>query len=122
MYDPTRFLDEHRLLTRRYFFQLGAGAALVAGLAPSRLFAAGPFANRAEKLERFEHYLTPQEKFGDVSRGTPLPHALDDDKKREVGMTRDTWRLEILSDPEHPVRLRNAHGPWRPARRLTSRR
>jgi DMSO/TMAO reductase YedYZ molybdopterin-dependent catalytic subunit len=32
---------------------------------------------------------------------------LPDDKKREVGLTRDTWRLEVISDPEHPVKLRS---------------
>ena len=50
--------------------------------------------------------MTPQEKFGDVSRGKPIPHSLPDEKKREVGLTRDTWQLEVISDPEHPVKLR----------------
>jgi DMSO/TMAO reductase YedYZ molybdopterin-dependent catalytic subunit len=45
--------------------------------------------------------------WADVSRGTPLPHELPDEKKAEVGITRDTWRLEVISDPDHPVRLRH---------------
>jgi DMSO/TMAO reductase YedYZ molybdopterin-dependent catalytic subunit len=48
---------------------------------------------------------TPQEKFRDVSRGKPLPHSLPDEKKREVGLTRETWKLEVISDPENPARL-----------------
>jgi DMSO/TMAO reductase YedYZ molybdopterin-dependent catalytic subunit len=42
-----------------------------------------------------------------VSRGKPVPHSLSDEKKAEVGMTRDTWRLEVLSDPDKPARVRN---------------
>src|SRR4029079_19315505 len=60
-----------------------------------------------EKAKRFGSYLTSDELFADVSRGEPLPHELPEDKKAEVGMTRDSWRLEIISDPEHPVRLRH---------------
>jgi len=50
-------------------------------------------------------YFTPTEDFQDVSRGKPLPHSLPDEKKREVGLTRETWRLEVLSDPDHPAKL-----------------
>jgi len=52
-----------------------------------------------------EPYFTPQEKFRDVSRGTPLPHKLSPQRRSEVGLTRETWRLEVLSDPEHPSKL-----------------
>jgi DMSO/TMAO reductase YedYZ molybdopterin-dependent catalytic subunit len=50
-------------------------------------------------------YLTPQEAFGNVSRGDPRPYDLPDEKKREVGLTPETWRLEVVSDPEHPADL-----------------
>ncbi len=106
MHDSARFLREHRRLSRRYFLAIGAGAALSSGLAPVRLFAAEPDKEASERIERFATYLTPQEKFGDVSRGTPLPHSLDEEKKREVGLTRESWRLELISDAEHPVKLR----------------
>ncbi|MGH7192291.1 MAG: molybdopterin-dependent oxidoreductase, partial [Candidatus Saccharimonadales bacterium] len=46
--------------------------------------------------------------FQDVSRGNPLPHSLPDDKKKEVGLTRESWRLEVVSDPDHPVKLRRS--------------
>ncbi len=81
---------------------MAAGGLLARGLS-----AAEPAAKRDEKLERFATYLTPQGGFGDVSRGTPIPHSLADDKRTEVGLTRDTWRLEVISDPDHPVKLRN---------------
>jgi hypothetical protein len=41
------------------------------------------------------------EKFQDASRGKPLPHSLPEVKKREVGLTRETWRMKVVSDPDH---------------------
>ncbi len=40
---------------------------------------------------------------GDVPN-EPIP-PLPEDRKRAVGLTRETWKLEVLSDPDHPVRL-----------------
>ena len=34
-----------------------------------------------------------------------MPHSLPDDKKREVGLTRETWKLEVISDPDNPAKL-----------------
>ncbi|REK12755.1 MAG: hypothetical protein DWQ37_11030 [Planctomycetota bacterium] len=112
MRDPNPFLAEHRELTRRYFLKVGASSLAATGLLslPRTVSASGSLSpNDAEKVERFESYLTPDERFADVSRGNPVPHGLPDEKKREVGMTRDTWKLEIISDPdpEHKVRLRS---------------
>jgi len=45
-------------------------------------------------------YLTPADAFGTVERGNPLPYTLPEEKLREVGLTRDTWRLEVIADPE----------------------
>ena len=50
-------------------------------------------------------YFTRPEDFQDVSRGKPLPHSLPEAKRREVGLTRETWRLEVVSDPANPARL-----------------
>ena len=36
-----------------------------------------------------------------------VPHTLPLEKRQEVGLTRDTWKLEVASDPDHPARLRN---------------
>jgi hypothetical protein len=39
-------------------------------------------------------YLTPQAEFGDVERGNPLPYTLPPERRREVGLERETWGLE----------------------------
>lgn len=52
-----------------------------------------------------EPYLFPQDRFGDVSRGNPVPHTLSEARRAEVGLTRDTWKLDVISDPEHPATL-----------------
>ncbi|MDA1050767.1 MAG: molybdopterin-dependent oxidoreductase [Planctomycetota bacterium] len=106
--DFPRFMLEHTALTRRYF--LGCG---VAGLA-----AAGSLSLLAEErkrdpnlqksLDALETWLTHPDEFRDVSRGNPVPHSLSEDKRKEVGLTRDTWKLEVVSDPEHPAKLGSA--------------
>lgn len=50
-------------------------------------------------------YLTEQSRFRDVSRGSPIPHTLTEERRREVGLTRETWRLEVVSDPDQPSKL-----------------
>ncbi len=50
-------------------------------------------------------FFTPAEDFKDVSRGKPLPHSLDEEKRKEVGLTRETWKLEVTSDPDNKARL-----------------
>lgn len=103
MSEPDRFLYHHAALTRRFF--LGCGAAWAAGsVLPLRADDPLPPELRPA-LEKLEPYFTPPADFTDVSRGKPIPHTLPDAKKREVGLTRETWRLEVLSDPEHPATL-----------------
>ncbi len=109
--DQLEFVDEHFLLARRYFLQLG-----LCGLAaaPSAMLAYADDDKVAKPAKRQkpekagakrEPYFTPPEDFRDVSRGKPLPHSLAEDKKREVGLTRDTWKLEVISDPDYPATL-----------------
>src|SRR5262245_12793527 len=96
-----RVLAEHQALTRRYFLGLGAVGAVSLAAWPE--FAASKELSPecakacAEALKNLE-YLTPQKKFADDSRGNPLPDRLPDSKKREVGLTPETWRLEIVAD------------------------
>jgi hypothetical protein len=52
-------------------------------------------------------YLTPQDDFGDVERGSPLPYTLPRDKRLEVGLERESWRLEVVADPASDARLDN---------------
>ena len=53
--------------------------------------------------------ITPSGDFYNVERGNPLPYKLPIEKLREIGMVRETWQLEIISDPasnakiEHPM-------------------
>jgi DMSO/TMAO reductase YedYZ molybdopterin-dependent catalytic subunit len=50
-------------------------------------------------------YLTPQEEFGDVERGNPLPYTLPPERRRTVGLERETWRLEVVADPGSDTKL-----------------
>ncbi|MBL9093633.1 MAG: molybdopterin-dependent oxidoreductase [Planctomycetaceae bacterium] len=110
------FLAEHARLTRRFFLQAGVAAAAIAPLgtaAAAETEAKGeiksdkppPRAKPEKAGARGEPYFTPTEDFRDVSRGKPVPHSLPEEKLREVGLTRDTWRLEVLSDPDKPAKL-----------------
>ncbi len=105
------FLKRHRELTRRHFLKWGAAGLAVPSLLhwtePLRAgTGASLLPDAEEKATRFSSYFTPDERFADVSRGDPLPHTLTEEKKTAVGLTRESWRLEVISDPEHPVRLR----------------
>lgn len=116
-----KFLSEHAQLTRRYFLGVGVAGSLLAQAALTQAAEPEPtkeapkpdtakpgpakHAKPAKAGARPEPYFTPQADFQDVSRGKPLPHSLSDEKKAEVGLTRDTWRLEVIPDPEHAPRL-----------------
>jgi DMSO/TMAO reductase YedYZ molybdopterin-dependent catalytic subunit len=103
---PAQFLGEHQFLTRRYFMRLGAAGAAALALPPSGSLLAGDAPELTEAIARLEPYFTPAAEFRDVSRGKPLPHSLPDQKKQEVGLARETWRLEVVSDPENPTKMR----------------
>ena len=100
-----QLLAEHAEVTRRWFVKAGIAGTTAAAAWP--LF--GAEATRSPDLEaaiaRLESYFTLPDDFRDVSRGSPKPHTLPEDKKRAVGLTRDTWKLELTSDPENPARL-----------------
>lgn len=100
-----QFLHAHHELTRRYFLRLGVASSAIAAALPRSLRADSTSPELTSALATLESFFTPPENFRDVSRGKPLPHALPDDKKAEVGLTRDTWQLELLSDPENPAKL-----------------
>jgi DMSO/TMAO reductase YedYZ molybdopterin-dependent catalytic subunit len=102
MTDAERFLARHRDLSRRFFLRSCAAGFASASLAA----AAEPLpAELAPVLEKLEPYFTPPVRFGDVSRGKPIPHTLSEEKRREVGLTRETWKLEVVADPENPAKL-----------------
>ncbi|HVS36626.1 MAG TPA: molybdopterin-dependent oxidoreductase [Gemmataceae bacterium] len=105
MNDRQRFLDEHAKLTRRYFLQAGAACVATAG-GLSLAAASEPRAPELAKIiDKLGPFFTNQADFQDVSRGTPVPHSLPEGKRREVGLTRETWKLEVISDPDKPATL-----------------
>src|SRR6267143_3968034 len=106
MNNAERFLSEHHGLTRRSFLRLGAAGVAAGGFWPRAAGAEPPAPELVKALETLEPYFTPQEKFRDVSRGKPLPHSLPDEKKRKAGLTRETWKLEVVSDPDNPATVR----------------
>ena len=95
----------HAAVTRRFFIrQAGAGMATIGSL---KLFAdptaaADTFSKHLAALQ----YLTPSEEFRNVERHKPLPYKLPLEKRREVGLERETWKLEVIADPDSNSRLR----------------
>ncbi len=101
------FLREHERLTRRFFLRAGLGGAAATACWP--LIGTsddGPPALQAA-LEKLESYLTRQDEFRDVSRGKPIPHTLSAEAKQAAGLTRDTWSLDVVSDPDNPADLKS---------------
>ncbi|HUU28805.1 MAG TPA: molybdopterin-dependent oxidoreductase [archaeon] len=92
---------EHTDITRRYFLQLCAMG--VAAPDVSELCAQDNNAEAhsllTEAISKLE-YLTREENFINFGRGKPPPYELPLEKRREVGLVRETWQLEVLPDPE----------------------
>src|SRR2546427_11434910 len=105
MKEAEKFLNEHRELTRRYFLRLGVTSAAALGLLPHAAKADPMPPQLAKAIESLEPYFTPHDEFRDVSRGKPLPHSLSDEQKVKAGLTRETWKLEVISDPENPAKI-----------------
>ncbi len=114
------FLEEHRDVSRRYFLDLGlrstAGGVFAGTLGGGDVIGAAapdPKAALAALVGQLE-YLTHPEKFGTVERGKPLPYKLPAEELKAAGMTRETWRLEVVADPasnsqvERPMRRSDA--------------
>ena len=101
------FLSEHFAITRRYFVKAGL-------LSAAALTGRGGIAVQVEQdprlqqaIKDLETWLTVPDDFQDVSRGKPKPHKLDEAKRKEVGLTRETWKLNVISDSENPARIKN---------------
>ena len=102
-FEPSSTAQEHLMLTRRYFLQAaGAGLAVSAPGPAESQFRVDPPAVSA-KLE----YLTRHNSFGAVERGNPPPYQLPEPKLRAIGMTRDTWKLEVVADVATGAKLEN---------------
>lgn len=101
----TTLLQQHEEVTRRHFLRLGAtglGAIRTLDL-HSAESAAELLAGAASRLQ----YLTRQRDFGTVQRGNPLPYTLPLEKRLEIGLERETWKLEVVADPKSAPKLGN---------------
>jgi len=100
-----RLVAEHLEVTRRHFLRLGSAG--VAALSASPLWADdGEDGHRllADAVSRLE-YLTREEDFVNYGRGEPPPHELPPERLREVGLTRETWQLEVVPDGESDAKV-----------------
>jgi len=102
----SNFLAEHCEVSRRYFLRFGTAGVALFGSLPKFAAARERNSRLQKSLDSLETWLTRPDDFRDVSRGKPLPHSLSPEKRKEVGLTRETWKLEVISDPEHPAKLR----------------
>lgn len=109
MTDPKRPASRHESPTRRDFLQLGAaGAAAMTAPSPlgTSLWAAEGEAKAAlEQAAAKLEYLTPVSKFRMAGRGNPPPWKLPEAKRKEVGLTRETWQLEVVADPKGKCKI-----------------
>ncbi len=88
-------------VSRRTLFKLGSAG--VAALAGGDLAAAGK--EKGPVCEEGGCCITPSDDFYNVERGNPLPYKLPLEKQRSIGMVRETWQLEIVSDPDKSTRI-----------------
>ena len=102
MTELRRIAQQHIDVTRRYFLQLGAAGAV--GLATTRLGAEQPAAALDEAIRRLE-YLTRADDFRFFGRGAPPPGTLSAERRHAVGLDHETWRLEVVADPESDAEI-----------------
>lgn len=89
-------------ISRRDAFRAGvAGVALGSMLGRASAAEEGP-----------RRYLTPGDRFTDVSRGDPIPHRLKGEALVKARLTPETWRLEVAAEGKARVSrpLRMAEG------------
>ena len=64
-----------------------------------------PDARKAPISVTSPEYLTRADDFGTIERGDPLPYKIRPERRLELGLERETWRLEVIADPESDTRL-----------------
>ncbi len=93
--------QQHLEVTRRYFIRIGAVGFAAMGC-PSRLHAE----ILKEALAALE-YLTRPGEFETIERGNPPPYKLPLEKRRAIGMERESWELDIIADSNTNARVDN---------------
>jgi len=108
--NPEEFADCHASLTRRYFVQLGTAGLAALGAADlwashisGQVLSDPTLTDAISQLE----YLTPAAQFKVQRRGKPTLTELPPEKLPSIGLTRDTWALEIKGDPESDAEFDN---------------
>ena len=108
--NPKDFATHHASLTRRYFVQFGtAGLAalgaseLWAGQISAKVLSNPVLTAATSQLE----YLTPAARFKVQRRGSPTLTELPAEKLPSIGLTRETWKLEVMADPQSDSELCN---------------
>ncbi len=102
-----RFWGQHFLATRRHFLRFGAVGAAAFQTLPLAAWEERSGLALQGAIQDLPPWITTQADFQDVSRGNPKPHSLSPEKRAEVGLTRATWKLNVVSDPDHPASLRS---------------
>lgn len=104
--DAAHLVREHEKLTRRYFMGLAAAGLAGVGLAAPAAEPAESSPALAEAIAKLQ-YLTRDEDFTFFGRVTPKPYDLSPEQLRAAGLTQETWRLEVLPDPQSNAVMEN---------------
>ena len=89
------------VLTRRRFLGLSLGVVGLSNLRVERLWAQSNTGSPQQATVNAPlAYLTPDEQFASFGRGSPPPCDLPSEKRRAVGLARETWQLEVVPDPD----------------------
>ncbi|MFC1734720.1 molybdopterin-dependent oxidoreductase [Candidatus Hydrogenedentota bacterium] len=98
MKNTTQIAEEHESLTRRHFLLLSAAGAAGLSLPAYGADKRNNALSLEEAIAKLE-YLTLDEDFTFFGRVDPKPHQLSPERLKEEGLTRDSWKLEVLPDP-----------------------
>ncbi len=106
MTSPENLAADHIFATRRYFLHLAAGS-IAAGTIPD-LWAENSLDHPAlvRAIKELD-YLTADEDFRYVGRLQPKTSEMSDDDLVAARLTRDSWRLEVIADPDSDARIRH---------------
>ena len=100
-----REMDNQDLsVTRRLFLQ---ASSLGLAASASLLAQAQLRVEVTTQQNAMPDYLTRQGDFGTVERGNPPPYLLPEPRLREIGMTRETWKLEVVPDASTGSKVEN---------------
>jgi DMSO/TMAO reductase YedYZ molybdopterin-dependent catalytic subunit len=97
-------MSDSLITSRRVFLRSGAIGVAAFNL-PCLCRGEPPAGPDLTKVAAQPEYLTREEDFRNVGRGKPPPHELPPDRRRAVGLVPETWRLEVVPDPESDAKV-----------------